>query len=131
MNVRTYFEEIGIWPKDNVLISYVMGFILSLVCTVLAYMLATSSVLLFSFSVPIAVSLIVILAVIQLVVQLSFFLHLSARTTSRDRYLIFCATMFIVAVLFIGSVWIMNTLNTRMMPDTTKMNAYMKSQSGL
>ena len=131
MKARTYFEDIGIWPKENVLISYVMGFILSLVCTVLAYMLATSPVLLFTFSIPIAISLIVILAVVQLVVQLSFFLHLSARTASRDRYLIFCATMFIVAVLFTGSVWIMQTLNQRMMPSETQMDIYMKSQSGL
>ena len=131
MNVRTYFEDIGIWPKDNVLISYVMGFILSLVCTVLAYMFATSPMLLVSFSMPIAVSLIVVLAVVQLIAQFSFFLHLSSRAASRDRYLIFCAAMFIVTILFVGSVWIMSTLNARMMPDQAQMNAYMQSQSGL
>ena len=128
---KTYFEDIGAWPKENILVSYVMGFVLSVICTLLAYMLAMSPDLLLKFSGPVVIGIIAFLALIQCVVQFIFFFHLSGRGISRERFLIFIATMFIVLILFVGSVWIMLTLNQRMMPDAAQMNAYMQSQSGI
>jgi heme/copper-type cytochrome/quinol oxidase subunit 4 len=58
------------------------------------------------------------------------FLHLAGRGASRERLAIFAAALFIVAILVSGSLWIMFTLNGRMMPDTAQMEQYMNDQSG-
>jgi cytochrome o ubiquinol oxidase operon protein cyoD len=61
--------------------------------------------------------LIVISALLQLGVQSFFFLHLSRRPEERFNFMAFIFTLYTVAFIVIGSLWIMNNLNRNMSPD--------------
>ena len=103
-------------PESNRgrLMSYVTGFILSMVLTLSAYGLVTHEVL----SRTVVVSLIIGLALIQFVVQLIFFLHLSQESRPRWRLMVFLLMALIVAILVFGSLWIMQNLNYHMVSPT-------------
>ena len=88
---------------------YFTGFILSLVLTLCAYMLATHNS---GFSGLIAI--LGILAITQLGVQLYFFLHL-AETHARVKLLSFGFMALILCIIVGGSIWIMYHLNYNMM----------------
>jgi len=91
---------------------YIIGFILSIILTIVPYYLVTNQILtegpllfaIFGF------------AIVQLLVQVVFFLHLG---TSKDQLwntLAFVFTLITVAILVAGSIWIMYNLQHNMMP---------------
>jgi cytochrome o ubiquinol oxidase operon protein cyoD len=128
INPRTYFEEIGIWPRGSrIAMAYVTGFILSLLLTFAAYALVVHAVL----SARDAIIALLLLACLQFLVQMTCFLHLSKGTISRDRLIVFCCAGVVVLILISGSLWIMLSLNARMMPSTTQMEQYMNVQTGI
>ncbi len=96
--------------------SYITGFLLSILFTIDAYLLATRNVV----EGAALVASLIGLAVLQLLVQLIFFLHLGKKTESRWRIplLLFAAT--VVLIIVVGSLWIMNNLNYHMSPDETE-----------
>ncbi len=111
--------------NNETLASYVLGFLLSIILTLVAYIsvtnhFATSSVLLV---------LVVVLALVQLVVQLVFFLHLLKEARPRWNLVIFISTISIILVVVLGSIWIMNHLNYNMTPKA--MNTYILNQEGM
>ncbi len=75
------------------------------------------------------VALLVGFAVVQGVVQLIFFLHLASPRQERWRVYVFLAMLAVVFILLVGSLWIMNNLNTRMTP--TQQQQYMNGQGGM
>lgn len=91
--------------------SYVIGFILSIALTVIPYFLVVSH----SLPKDTVVISIVLLGVLQLLVQLIFFLHLSAAPSQRWNLMTFVFTVLIVAILVVGSLWIMYHLDYNMM----------------
>jgi cytochrome o ubiquinol oxidase operon protein cyoD len=113
--------------------TYVIGFVLSLILTGLAFLLVqihlnhhhhypSDNFLLVAL---------VALAVVQLFVQLVFFLHLSRESKPRWNALALAFAITVVVILVIGSLWIMSNLNYRMMSSPTQTNQYLKSQDGL
>ncbi len=93
------------------LASYIVGFILSIVLTLLAF----AAVAYHWFSPMGVVAFISVLAVFQLLVQLLMFLHLNE---DRKPYLNISAFVFaalIVVVIVAASIWIMFNLNMNMM----------------
>jgi cytochrome o ubiquinol oxidase operon protein cyoD len=153
---KTYFEEIGAWPqKSNILFAYCTGFVLSIIFTLAAYLLATHQSLIFELSFPVVATILVVLAGAQFITQLIFFFHLghirhrsrtddasenldsdsssetSDDTSGSDRLIVLAFTIVIIVILVSGSLWIMFTLNQRMMPSTAQMEQYMNSQQGI
>jgi cytochrome o ubiquinol oxidase operon protein cyoD len=125
--MKNYFEEIGLWPHSNSIArSYIVGFILSLLLTMIAYVLVVED----SLSYQLLVAAIIAAAALQFVVQAYCFLHLSGEKSSRERLFALCFAAFIITILVAGSLWIMFSLNGRMMPDTAQMEQYMNDQSG-
>jgi cytochrome o ubiquinol oxidase subunit IV len=110
--------------------SYSIGFVLSILFTLFAYALATHAVPV-GFSTGMLIALIIALAFAQFLAQLIYFLHLSREKESHDKVIILSATVFIVILLVGGSLWIMATLNGRMMPDAAQMTQYMQDQAGM
>lgn len=106
--------------------SYVIGFVLSVVLTFVAYFIATNTGLSGR-----AVMLSVLgVAIVQLIVQLVFFLHVSRGSHWKLLTLIF--TIFFVLLIVVGTIWVMDHLNYNMMqmsPD--EMNTYMKQNEGI
>ncbi|NRA70261.1 MAG: cytochrome o ubiquinol oxidase subunit IV [Gammaproteobacteria bacterium] len=90
---------------------YVVGLLLSIVLTVIPF----SMVMLDAASSTVILGVILLCAVAQMLVQLVFFLHMN---TSSDQIWNTASAVFIViivAILIIGSVWIMDHLNHNMM----------------
>jgi|SRR5579872_636644 len=98
--------------------AYITGFVLSILLTVAAYFLVAWSVksgidMLSNSNLTFAV---LVLAVIQFVVQLVLFLHLGREKKPRWNLAVFAATITLVLIVIIGSIWIMNHLNYNMTP---------------
>jgi cytochrome o ubiquinol oxidase operon protein cyoD len=107
------------------LFAYISGYVLSIALTLLAYLLVKPHVL-GRYDLIIAVAS---LAMVQLVVQLVFFLHLSQESRPRWRLQAFLFMIMVVAIVVVGSVWIMHNLNYHMTPQEVK--AYMQQNEGL
>lgn len=90
--------------------SYIIGFVLSIVTTVVAFYIVDTHAL------PATELYITLgaLALVQLLVQLIFFLHLSTHSKARWNLISFVFTTLIVFILVIGTLWIMYNLYTNM-----------------
>ncbi|HET8690234.1 MAG TPA: cytochrome o ubiquinol oxidase subunit IV [Candidatus Saccharimonadales bacterium] len=106
---------------------YITGFVGSIILTMAAYLTVAYNWL----SGWSAVLLVSLLAVLQLAVQLFFFLHVSAGSRPRWKLATFWFMLSIVVVIVGGSLWIMHSLNYRMMPTVDEMKQYMQSQNGI
>lgn len=91
--------------------SYITGFILSILCTIIPYVIVTGH-LLGNDSILVGIML---FGVAQLFVQVFFFLHLPAKSKPYWDIIVFLFTLLIVAFLVVGSLWIMYHLNYNMM----------------
>lgn len=107
----------------SLLKSYVVGFVLSLILTVNAFVLVMSR----AFEGASLVFAIIALAMAQLIVQLLFFLHLGKG--SRWNTIVFLFMLLTVIIVVAGSLWIMNNLNYNMMPH--EMTEYMLNEAGV
>lgn len=101
----------GVGADHGTVNSYVTGFILSLLLTVLPYYLVVSN----QFSTQTVVIGVVVLAVLQLLVQLVYFLHLNTRSERGWNFQAFIFMLLIVFILVAGSLWIMYNLRMNMM----------------
>lgn len=104
--------------------SYVTGFILSLVFTILPYLLVVSESLQ-GWALILALAL---FAVAQLLVQLVFFLHMGRKEGSGWNKIAFLFMIMVVVIVVIGSLWIMANLNYNMHP--TKTDTYLHREEG-
>lgn len=92
--------------QHGTLRSYTVGFILSVALTFGAYYVVVHHL------VPnAAVPFLIGLAMLQLLVQLLFFLHLGREASPRWNTLAFLFSFTIVAILVVGSLWIMYHLD--------------------
>jgi cytochrome o ubiquinol oxidase operon protein cyoD len=91
--------------------TYVVGFALSLILTLLSFGCVMSG------AVPqhLVVPGLVVFCVAQLLVQLVFFLHMSAAPGQRDNLSIGVFTLLIIAIVVVGSLWVMHNMNLYMM----------------
>ena len=106
--------------------AYIIGFVLSMITTVLAYILVVNNVL----PKEILIYAVMGIAVVQLVIQLVFFLHLGQG--GRWKLVTFIFAVLIVLIVVVGSIWIMHNLDYNMMkmsPD--QMTEYMKANEGI
>lgn len=109
------------------LTSYIIGFVSSIVLTLMAYF----SVVDHLFSRDSLIAVIMLLAFVQFAVQLFFFLHISADSRPRWKLFSFLFMLALLLVIVLGSLWVMHSLNSRMLMTPQQMEKYMQSQSGL
>lgn len=93
--------------------AYVIGFIASLILTALSFGLVISE----AIPKDSLVYTLATLGLIQAVFQLLFFLHVGQEPKPRWETVIFCFMFLILLLITVGSLWIMNDLESRMMPD--------------
>jgi len=89
---------------------YVIGLVLAAGLTAASFYLAGSR-LVWGPGIPVAL---IVLAIAQMGVHLVFFLHLSTGPDSTNNVLALAFGVLIVALVFVGSVWIMAHLNANM-----------------
>lgn len=107
-------------------VSYVVGFVLSILTTLVAYLIVVKHLWPMSTLVYIVLGI----AVVQLVVQLVFFLHIGRG--SKLKLITFAFAILVILIVVVGSIWIMNNLNENMMhmsPD--RMQLYMHQNEGI
>ena len=90
---------------------YAVGFILSVILTVIPFGMVMAG----GFSRSLLVTVIAITAVAQVLVQLVYFLHMNSSSEQRWNVIAFIYTILCIAILLVGSVWIMNYLHYNMM----------------
>lgn len=106
------------------IISFINGFTISLILTVVAYLLVVENIL----SGWILLTAILTIAILQFIVQLLFFLNLGQETGPRWKLTIFISTLGLVLMIIIGSLWIMNHLNYNMMSSPQKIEQYTQTE---
>lgn len=89
---------------------YVVGFILSIILTLIPYILVMNHLL----SGYVLVGTILLFAFIQLLVQMIFFLHMKQESKPRLNLLIFISFFSIILIVVVASIWIMQHLNYNM-----------------
>lgn len=90
--------------------SYVTGFVLSIVLTLIPYVIVVNHM----FGKESLVFAVVLFGVTQLIVQVIFFLHLSKKSKPQWNIIVFVFTILIVSILVVGSLWVMANLNYNM-----------------
>ncbi|WWP00693.1 MAG: cytochrome o ubiquinol oxidase subunit IV [Candidatus Dasytiphilus stammeri] len=92
--------------------NYLIGFLLSIILTVIPFWIVMTRILPYHST----LFIIVTCAVVQIIVHLVFFLHLnsSAKEEVRWNLLALIFSILIIALLVIGSLWIMWNLNYMM-----------------
>ncbi|OIP66278.1 MAG: cytochrome o ubiquinol oxidase subunit IV [Candidatus Yonathbacteria bacterium CG10_big_fil_rev_8_21_14_0_10_43_136] len=90
--------------------SYVTGFVLSIILTLIPYVIVVNHM----FGKQALVWAVVLFGVTQLLAQIIFFLHLSKKSKPQWNIIVFVFTVLIVAILVVGSLWVMYNLNYNM-----------------
>ena len=93
--------------------SYVAGFVLSLIFTIIPYYLVINH----KFSTSALISTIISFGIAQMIVQVVFFLHLGRGPKPFYNIIFFFATVGLIVVVIGGSVFIMNNLHYNMTPS--------------
>lgn len=106
--------------------SFINGFALSLILTLLAYWFVVDAI----FKGWVLLTVILVIAIIQFMVQLLFFLNLGQESKPRWKLVIFLSTLALVLIITLGSLWIMNHLNYNMSSSVKKIENYTQSQDG-
>ncbi|MCA9332942.1 cytochrome o ubiquinol oxidase subunit IV [Candidatus Saccharibacteria bacterium] len=104
-------------PKNNShygsMSSYIIGFVLSLIFTVIPYYVVVNQIL----QGTTLLVLILIIAVIQMIIQIVFFLHLGRGPKPNWNLYFFASTVGIILVVVAGSLMIMSQLYLNMSPS--------------
>jgi cytochrome o ubiquinol oxidase subunit IV len=91
--------------------SYLTGFVLSLILTGIPFALVMSGTLSSSATLAAIVSA----GIVQILVHLHYFLHLDTSSEARWNVLAMMFTLLIMVLFVGGTLWIMSSLNYRMM----------------
>lgn len=98
--------------------TYVAGLLLAVILTLIPFRAVMSD----EVSRNAAFWTVALCAALQMVVHLVFFLHLNRRPEQHWYRLSIAFTVLVIAILLVGSVWIMNHLNHNMMVMPAVMN---------
>ncbi|MBB1200384.1 cytochrome o ubiquinol oxidase subunit IV [Enterobacteriaceae bacterium 89] len=91
--------------------TYMTGFVLSIILTVIPFAMVMNG----SLSHVALIGTVLVTAVIQILVHLVCFLHMNSKSDEGWNLTAFVFTVLIIAIVVIGSIWIMWNLNYNMM----------------
>jgi len=92
---------------------YMIGFLLSVVLTVIPFWLVMGDV----FGNNMVTAIFVLeLGVVQIFVHMYYFLHMNTKSEGGWTMMALIFTVVIVLIALIGSMWVMHNLNVHMMP---------------
>lgn len=92
--------------------SYLIGFVLAVILTVIPFKLVMDGTLPHSTVLPVILGA----ALVQIIVHLVYFLHMDRSSEQRWNVMAFLFTIMVVAIVLVGSLWIMHNANALMMP---------------
>jgi cytochrome o ubiquinol oxidase operon protein cyoD len=97
--------------------SYLIGFALSVLLTLASFGVVMSGLVPHDLMMP----GIIVFGVAQLVVQLVCFLDMGTSPSQRGNLAIMLFTLLILAIVVVGSQWVLHNMNVNMMHPTSKM----------
>jgi cytochrome o ubiquinol oxidase subunit IV len=97
--------------------SYLIGFALSVVLTLASFGVVMSGAVPHDLMMP----GIVVFGVVQLLVQLVCFLHMGTSPSQRGNLAIMLFTVLILAIVVVGSLWVLHNMNENMMHPLPRM----------
>lgn len=97
--------------------SYLIGFVLSVLLTLASFGVVMSGKVPHDLMMP----GIVVFGVAQLIVQLVCFLHMGTSPSQRANLAIMLFTILILAIVVVGSLWVLHNMNVNMMHPTSQM----------
>ncbi|MGZ3732178.1 MAG: cytochrome o ubiquinol oxidase subunit IV [Parachlamydiaceae bacterium] len=112
-NDSDHFTEEPVEHPHGTFESSLKGFIFSLVLTLFAYFLVSWQMI-GGWGLTLTI---LALGIIQMWIQLHYFLHLGNEPKPQWNLLTFGFMIGVVLILVFGTLWIMNNLNERMMPQ--------------
>ena len=95
--------------------SYVIGFVLSVILTVIPFWLVMDGTILDKNMTAIAI---MALAAVQVVVHMIFFLHMNTKSEGGWTFMALAFTLTLVVITLAGSIWVMYHMDQNMMPMT-------------
>ena len=106
-------DDHSLHADHGTLKTYVTGFLLAVVLTVIPFWLVMGKV----FEKSSTTALVILgLAAVQIVVHMVYFLHMNGRSEGGWSLLALIFTVMMVVILLSGSIWVMYHLNHNMMP---------------
>jgi len=107
-------------------LSYIVGFILSILTTLAAYLVVVNHL----WPMQTLVYIVLGIAVVQLIVQVVFFLHIGRGT--HWKVVTFAFAILVILIVVVGTIWIMNNLDYNMMQMTPEQQQiYMLQHEGI
>ncbi|MBS0848726.1 cytochrome o ubiquinol oxidase subunit IV [Citrobacter sp. JGM124] len=106
----SYSNELG-GAQHGSIKTYMVGFILSIILTAIPFWMVMEG----SASHGAILAVILVSAVVQIIVHLVCFLHMNTSSSERWNVAALAFTVLIIAILVVGSIWIMWNLNLNMM----------------
>lgn len=107
--------------------NYIIGFVLSILLTVEAYLLVVNDV----FKGTVLIAAIVALAIIQLLIQLVFFLHMDSEPRPRWNLHVMMSAVVVVVIVVFGSLWIMGHLDYHHGPPEGDIDTYIQNEENI
>jgi len=98
-------------PVERTLKPYLIGIVLALILTAIAFGLVAFGTLPHDTT----LAIIAALAVVQILVHLRFFLHIDFKSTPRENLVALAFAVVLICIMVGGSLWIMFDLYHRMM----------------
>lgn len=111
-------------PKHPTLSSYVTGFVLSIILTIIPYIIVVNGYLSGNKQVVFLLGF----AILQLIIQLYFFLHLGQESKPRFNLISLIFMVCIIMFIVVGSLWIMNNLDYHTMTPEQTNNSLLKDE---
>ncbi|MEM1036381.1 MAG: cytochrome o ubiquinol oxidase subunit IV [Pseudomonadota bacterium] len=93
--------------------SYMVGFGISIVLTVIPFYVVMSGM---SLSVPLVLAIIFVFGGAQMLVHMHYFLHVNLKTDEGWQALSIVFTVIVIVIMMAGSIWVMTHLHENMMP---------------
>jgi cytochrome o ubiquinol oxidase operon protein cyoD len=127
--------ETNLRPDDShgTLRTYVMGFVLSLALTLLAFFMVNKHVSSEHYELKhgFLIASVVMLAILQLLVQLTFFLHLDREKRPYWNLQVLALAVIVVGIVVGGSLWIMNNLDYHIMESPQETEQFIIQDEGV
>ncbi|MCJ8138292.1 cytochrome o ubiquinol oxidase subunit IV [Falsirhodobacter halotolerans] len=96
--------------KRRELRSYLVGFVLAVILTAVAFLVVAAGLPTMT-----AYGVIAVTALVQVVVHFRFFLHITLKRSTRDDLQLILFTTLIIGLMAGGTIWILDNLHHRMM----------------
>ncbi|WP_153772337.1 cytochrome o ubiquinol oxidase subunit IV [Labrenzia sp. CE80] len=93
--------------------SYMIGFVLSVILTIIPFYIVMGDAL---DSRLLAIAIVFVLGAIQMVVHIVYFLHINSRVEEGWLAMALTFTILLVVIVLSGSIWVMFNLEQNMMP---------------